>query len=719
VSGGLDSPRGIAGRPPGAGSGSVPLNMPGDSPGDMPGTAPLGAPLVSVENLRVRFGRASAPDVSGVSFDIAHGECLAIVGQSGSGKSVTARSLIGLSGGIVHADRLQFDGNDVRNASQRSWRQVRGRDIGFVSQGALVSLDPLRTIGHEVGDALRLHTSMGERERHARVLELLDSVGMPDPELRATQRPDELSGGLRQRAIIASAIALQPRLLIADEPTTALDSTIAAGILDLLDRLRADGTAVLLISHDLATVARLADRVAVMHEGEIVEMGDATDVVGRPRHPYTRALIAAVPAGVPRHRPLTAAPARAAAVPAAPDAPTVGNSGVVAPDAAFGGPSGTLEEASPEFPTVAETQHPERAAAGAPRIGNSGVVDSGTVKSASKPTWPDATPEFPTVGDNEGPARNPVATTSVGNSGIVAPDAAFGGPTGTLEGATPEFPTGAGAERGMGAGHGAGEGAGTSGGGRPARGLAVAARGLAKRFGPTLAVDGVSFTLERGTTLGIVGESGSGKTTVARMVLALETPDAGTIDLLNEPWSSTPERDRRARRPRIGAIYQDALSSFDPRLTVGQILADAQTGGRSRRANVGELLASVGLDANIAARRPRLLSGGQQQRVAIARAIAPRPDVLVCDEPVSSLDVLAQARVLDLLDELQDTLGLSYVFISHDLGVVRHMSDTVLVMKNGQVVESGNTEAVFTTPSSEYTRALIAAAPALPRVAPD
>jgi peptide/nickel transport system ATP-binding protein len=243
----------------------------------------------------------------------------------------------------------------------------------------------------------------------------------------------------------------------------------------------------------------------------------------------------------------------------------------------------------------------------------------------------------------------------------------------------------------------------------------VVASGLTRRFGSRLAVDDVSFELRRGRTLGIVGESGSGKTTVARMVLALDSPASGDVRVLDRPWSGATERERRPTRPRIGAIYQDAASSFDPRLTVGRILADALSHGRSRRADadVEELLHQVGLDPAVARRRPRLLSGGQQQRVAIARAIAPRPDVIVCDEPVSSLDVSIQAHVLDLLDDLQRELGLSYLFITHDLGVVRHVSDDVLVMRAGRIVERGPTETVFAAPEHEYTRALFASAPRL------
>lgn len=518
-------------------------------------------PLLEVVDLSIRFGRRTV--VSGVSFSINAGECLGIVGESGSGKSVTARSLLGLAGAgaLVEASMLRFDDTAILDASPRRLRSLRGREIGFVSQGALVALDPLRPIGREVADALRLHTTMGAGDRTQRAIELLAEAGLPEPELRARQRPDELSGGMRQRAVIASAVALRPRLLIADEPTTALDTTVQARILELLERLRSEGTAIVLISHDLAVVSRVASRIAVMQGGRIVESGPTGSVLSAPGHPYTRSLIAASPTDRPRGSRLT--------------------------------------------PGIAA-------------------------------------------------APGPVSDEKV-----------------------------------------------------------LTARGLTRCFGSRRAVDDVSFSLARGKTLGIVGESGSGKTTLARLALALDHPDSGEIELLGARWSSIRERERRTRRSRIGAIYQDALSSFDPRLTVGQIVADSLSNGRSRRVtdDVHEILTQVGLTREFTDRRPRLLSGGQQQRVAIARAIAAGPDILVCDEPVSSLDVLVQAQVLDLLDRLQRTRGLSYLFISHDLGVVRHMSDSVLVMREGRVLESGATEAVFSAPQHEYTRALLEASP--------
>ncbi len=538
--------------------------------------------LLRVENLSVRFGRDTPAVVSNVSFHISAGECLALVGESGSGKSVTARTLIGLTGpgAQVHAEDITVGGHSLRSASARQWRSIRGKHIGFILQDALVSLDPLRTVGREIDDALRLHTDLGPRARRARVLELLAEVGIPNPPLTAGQRAGELSGGLRQRALIASAIALSPALLIADEPTTALDVTIQAQILELLDTLRSRGTAVLLISHDLAVVERIADRVAVMRAGEIVETGPTDAVLEEPRHEYTRRLLLAIPWGHPRGTRLSGlSPLSAsAAVPAS---------------------AGVRVESSPLLPAIPAVE----------------------IINVSK--------RFHT-------------------------------------------PDGDGFQ----------------------------------------AVEGVSLTLAPGTTLGLVGESGSGKTTTARIALGLTRPDVGEVRLLGEPWSVLPESQRRRRRSLIGAIYQDPLGSFDPRWTVGQIIADALTVGRSsrpapQRDRIADLLESVGLSPDLMTRRTRSLSGGQRQRVSIARAIAPSPRVLICDEPVSSLDVSIQAQVLDLLDDLQSALGLAYLFISHDLGVIAHVSDRVAVMSEGRIVETGTAEQVFAAPEHPYTQRLL------------
>ncbi|SDS70283.1 dipeptide ABC transporter ATP-binding protein [Microterricola viridarii] len=517
--------------------------------------------LLDVAGLSVRFGDETV--VQGVDLVLRPGECVAIVGESGSGKSVTARALLGLAGARaeVRADRLVVAGRDLRKATERQWRAIRGTEVGLVLQDALVSLDPLRPIGREIGDAIRLHERGGAGAVQARVRALLERVAMPDPDAAMRRRSGELSGGLRQRALIAAALALNPPIVIADEPTTALDVSVQARILELLAEITAQGTALLLISHDLAVVSALADRVLVMRGGRVIEQGSTAEVLGAPREEYTKRLIAAVPDHAPR---------------------------------------------------------------------------------AAQPVRP----------------------------------------------AHPAHPT------------------------QPARPAVLAVEGVSRSFardgGRVQAVDGVSLELGRGETLGLVGESGSGKSTLARILLGLETPDAGTVRLDGEAWAPLPERARRARRHRIGAVYQDSLSSFDPRWSVGRILRDA-----SRGAGVPELLGQVGLAPELAARHPLTLSGGQRQRVSIARALAAEPEILICDEPVSALDVTVQAQILKLLGRLQRERGLSMLFISHDLGVIRQLSDRVAVMQAGRVVEQGEAAALFARPGHAYTAQLLADAPRL------
>jgi peptide/nickel transport system ATP-binding protein len=577
----------------------------------------MGDALLAVENLRVDFGVATV--VNGISFTIDRGECVALVGESGSGKSVTSRSLVGLTGAgaRVRVDRLTFDGEDLTRLSQRRWRRVRGARIGFVLQDALSSLDGLRPIGREVAEPLALHTRLTRANRQRKVIELLRSVGVPEPELRARQYPYQLSGGLRQRALIASAIACAPQLLIADEPTTALDATVQAQVLALLETLKTADSGMLVVSHDLAVVARLADRIAVLRDGVIVEQGPTAQVLDDPRHDYTKALLAAVPGAQPKGTRLSGfpAPSRLTSSRPAPSRPT---------------PSG---------PAV------------------------------SRPALP-------------GPR-------------LVTPAAA---------GRAPGSPAPAGSP------------------GTPA-GDVIEALGLTKSFldpdrvRRTVVAD-VSFTLGQGRTLGIVGESGSGKTTTARLVLGVEAPDAGRVRLHGRDWADLDPAQRRHERRRLQVIYQDPLSSFDPRYTVERVVGEAlgvigYRRGAGRRDRTVELLEQVGLDGGYLERRPLEMSGGQRQRIAIARALAPEPEVIVCDEPVSALDVSVQAQVLDLLADLQQRLGVSYLFISHDLGVIQHVSDQVLVMKDGRVVEAGDTAQIFDHPQHEYTRTLLAAVPRL------
>ena len=577
--------------------------------------------LLDVDGLDVSFGSLHA--VRDLSLRLDRGECLALVGESGSGKSVTARALAGLAGrcASVTARRLTFDGTDLRTLNDRAWRGIRGRRIGLVLQDALVSLDPLRRVGAEIAEPLRTHRILPRTQLAPRVLELLSDVGVPEPARRADQYPHQLSGGLRQRALIASAVAAGPDLLIADEPTTALDVTVQAQVLTLLAKLRGEGTALLLISHDLSVVAGLADRVAVMYGGRIVEHGPTDRVLRSPRHPYTRTLLDAVPA------------AHAKGTRLSPSTP-------------------------PGLPAAAD------GCAYAPRCL---LADDGCRTA------------LPARDDHGTLCHHPLPATT---STIL--------PTPTVIESTPPGPP------------------------------LVVAEGLTKRYRapdgtPYDAVRDVSLTLHRGETLGVVGESGSGKTTVARILLGLTEPDAGTVRFDGVPWTGVPERARRPLRHRVQAVQQDPLGSFDPRFDVERVIGEAVAlvgprRGRARRAKVAELLDQVGLSASVLDRRPRDLSGGQRQRVAIARALAPAPDLIVCDEPVSALDVSIQAQILDLLADLRRDTGVTLLFISHDLGVVHHVSDRVLVMRNGRVIESGDVGAVFTNPKEEYTRELLAAA---------
>jgi len=580
------------------------------------------APLLTVEGLSVSFPETRA--VRDVSFTLGKGECLAVVGESGSGKSVTARSLVGLAGdrAEVSARRLEFGGTDLAGLDERSWRRIRGGRIGLVLQDALVSLDPLRTAGAEIAEALRTHRAVPRGELRERVRELLERVGVPEPEVRAGQYPHQLSGGLRQRALIAAAIAADPELVIADEPTTALDVTVQAQILALFEELKGNGTALLLISHDLAVVSRLADRIAVMYGGVVVEHGPARRILDDPRHPYTRALIAAVPTPEGRGSLLS---------PPGYEGPAAGPGGCP-----YAARCVLSDEYCRVFLPPAEEgtrcRHPVR----------------GPVERERSPQEP---------------------------------------PRAAEEGAAP----------------------------------LLEVEGVSKSYGGRPALHPTSLRLLPGESLGIVGESGSGKTTLARIVLGLVTPDTGSVSFAGLPWSTLPERGRRPARHRIQAIVQDPLGSFDPRHQVSRILDEAlalagHPRGSRRRARAEELLEQVGLPPAVLSRRPSSLSGGQRQRVAIARALASEPELLVCDEPVSALDVSVQAQILDLLTGLRARLGLALLFISHDLGVIHHVSDRVAVMKDGRVVETGEVTALFSSPSHPYTKELFTSLPRLHRI---
>ncbi|WP_349307647.1 ABC transporter ATP-binding protein [Streptomyces sp. KAU_LT] len=534
--------------------------------------------LVEVADLTVDFGGLRAVD--GLGFRLERGAALALVGESGSGKSTVASALLGLhrGTGAEVGGTIEVAGVDVGRASEDTLRRLRGGTAAMVFQDPLSSLDPYYAVGDQIAEVYRVHTRASRRAARARAVEVLDRVGIPDAVRRSRSRPHEFSGGMRQRALIAMALACEPELLIADEPTTALDVTVQAQILDLLHTLRQEtGMGLLLVTHDVGVAAESVDEVLVMRHGRQVEHGSVTEVLGAPRQPYTRELLGAVPR--------VDAPRAARAEPAT-------ESGVES-----GGESGAGGDGSGE---------PVLEAVGVRRV--------------------------------------------------------FG-------------------------------------------------RGK-KAF---TAVDGVSLTVRRGETLGVVGESGSGKTTLGRMLVGLLEPTAGEV-----------RHDGHTRvgvDPAVQMVFQDPVSSLNPRRSVGESIADPLRARGERdetriRARVRELLERVGLEAAHHDRYPHEFSGGQRQRVGIARALAADPRVIVCDEPVSALDVTTQAQVVALLAELQRELGLALVFIAHDLAVVRQVSDRVAVMRRGRIVEQGPADQVYDHPQDPYTGQLLAAVPALdPEVA--
>ena len=521
-------------------------------------------PVLSLRNLSVgyRMGNGVQTAVDDISLDVRRGEVLALVGESGSGKTTTGHAILGLlpGNGEVLGGEIQHDGRDLTTLGARELRAVRGKQISLIPQDPGVSLDPVRRIGPQIADVLELHTELDRQSRRQRVYELLEKVGFSDVERRYRQYPHELSGGMRQRVLIAIAIACEPDLIIADEPTSGLDVTVQARVLELLDELRDQtGTAIVFVTHDLGVAADRSDRIAVMQHGKLVESGDTAAVIGRPAEPYTQRLLASVPS-------------RSARV-----------------------------------------------------------------------------------------ERRPVAADAE---------------------------------------------------------IAIDVRNLTKVFQlpggaePFRAVDDVSFTVAAGSTLAIVGESGSGKSTTARLLTRLVEPTSGEIRLLGTEIAGLSQRAFREHRREIQIVYQNPYASFDPRFTVYDVIEEPLRAFKIvSRERVVEALEGAALPASYLDRKPAELSGGQRQRVAIARALVLEPKVVVLDEPISALDVSVQAQILALLADLQQRLGLTYVFISHDLSVVRTISDRVAVMNGGRIVEVGSTEELFANPRTEYTAELIAAIP--------
>jgi microcin C transport system ATP-binding protein len=530
------------------------------------GRAAPGGVVLDIRDLRVSFRQDGKviDAVKGVGFTVAKGETVALVGESGSGKSVTALSTVALLGQNAEiAGSVTYLGREMVGADEATLRDVRGNDISFIFQEPMTSLNPLHTLEKQLAESLALHQGLTGPAARARIVELLEKVGIDNPERRLADYPHQLSGGQRQRVMIAMALANGPELLIADEPTTALDVTIQAQILDLLAELKArESLSMLFISHDLGIVRRIADRVCVMQGGEIVEQGPVAEIFASPRHPYTRKLLAAEPKGRP--------------------------------------------DPVPE---------------GAEEI----------VRTKDLRVW---------------------------------------------------FPI----RRGF----------------------------LRRTVGHVKAVNAAAISVRAGETLGIVGESGSGKTTLALGLMRLIESE-GPILYLGQDISAWPARDLRKLRRDMQIVFQDPYGSLSPRMTAEQIIAEGLSvhgldKGREPRALVAEIMTEVGLDPATMARYPHEFSGGQRQRIAIARAMILRPKVVVLDEPTSALDMTVQVQIVELLRALQRRYGLAYLFISHDLRVVRALAHKIIVMKAGDVVEAGPAEAVFDAPQTDYTRELMAAA---------
>ena len=619
----------------------------GDRALAQPATAATAArllpPVLEIDDLHVQFvtSHGTVQAVEAVGYSVHPGEMVAIVGESGSGKSVSALAIMRLlppGTARITSGTILFDGKDLLKLSEEEMRRIRGRHIAMIFQEPMTSLNPVLRIGLQIMEPLLIHLQMDEKTARERAIELLTLVGITDPESRLAQYPHQLSGGMRQRVMIAIGLACNPKLLIADEPTTALDVTIQAQILELMkDLSRRLGVAVVIITHNLGIVARYADRVNVMYAARIAESGTAERVFARPIHPYARGLLSAVP------RLDHGRSAKLATIDGAPP-------NLLAP------PSGCRFRPRCRFAIERCHEVPPLAA-----------VEPGHLVACHRMSEIEALDRLPMQTAS-------AAKASANGSADVILD---------IKGASKFFPVGG---------------------------------GLLRRARLIRAVNEVTLEAKRGETLGLVGESGCGKSTLGRLVLRLDDPTSGEIRFEGVDLARLRRNEMVAVRKRMQVIFQDPYSSLNPRMTVGQIIAEPMrvheilpkpdVPGR-----VAELLQLVGLFPYMALRYPHELSGGQRQRVGIARALAVNPRVIVCDEAVSALDVSIQGQVINLLEELQQKLGLTYLFIAHDLAVVRHISSKVAVMYLGRIVEYAPADQLFANPRHPYTQALLAAAP--------
>ena len=624
-------------------------------------------PLLEIEDLHteIRLRRSVVHAIDGVSLSVEAGECLGIVGESGCGKTMTALSVMRLlpGGGHITSGRITVDGTSITALPEDKMLHVRGNLVGMVFQDPLTSLNPTMTIGDQIAESVRLHRGASRPAALARAVEVLGLVGMPRPAERVSHYPHQLSGGMRQRVMIAMALACEPKLLIADEPTTALDVTIQKQILELIDDLRARlGMAVILVTHDLGVIAGRADRVAVMYAGRVVEITATTALFANPRHPYTEALFEALPGKAALQEKaagLGPAVRRLYNIPGQPPDLTAPPPGCTfAPRCRFA--RDKCREAEPVL-TASTAGHDFRC------FFPVGAADE-TAAAAARP----AAGAAAAAGQPDGPPEP-------------AAPAGDGGELLRLDHLVKDFPVTAGAI-------------------------------MQRRIGTVSAVAGVSFAIPAGQTFGLVGESGCGKTTIGRLIVGLEKATSGHILFRGDELTRMSGRERRRRGRRIQLMFQDSYASMDPRMRVGTILREPlviqRQGSRSSQQRlIADILGEVGLPAAAADRYPHEFSGGQRQRLGLARALILRPALIVADEPVSALDVSIQAQILNLMLDLQREQGLTYLFISHDLSVVRYMANVIGVMYLGKLVETGPADDVYLRPVHPYTQGLIDAAP--------
>ena len=614
------------------------------------------APLLEIEELRteIRLRSATVHALDGVSLTVEAGECLGIVGESGCGKTMTALSVMQLlpPGGHITGGRITLAGTEISALGDDAMRHVRGNEIGMIFQDPMTSLNPTMTIGDQIAETVLLHRGADGKTARARAVEVLGLVGMPRPAERTGSYPHQLSGGMRQRVMIAMALACEPRLLIADEPTTALDVTIQKQILELIDDLRKRlGMAVILVTHDLGVIAGRADRAAVMYAGKVVETTRTTSLFGNPRHPYTEALFDALPEkaadGSRRLYSIAGMPPDLTSPP---------------PGCRFAArcryARDVCERAEPKL-AGDSWEHAYRCFFPVGQAARGADPAGVTVREAAAAPAPRSRRPFRPSGPGDALLR--------------------------VDGLVKNFTVTAGAV-------------------------------LQRKIGEVSAVAGVSFSIRPGQTFGMVGESGCGKTTIGRLIAGLDKVNGGAIVLDGEDLTRLSSRERRRRSPKVQLMFQDSYAAMDPRMRVGAILREPLAiqrigSRREQRGKVAAILDQVGLPRAAVERYPHEFSGGQRQRLGLARALILAPKLVVADEPVSALDVSILAQILNLMLDLQRDLGLTYLFISHDLSVVRYLSDTIGVMYLGKMAEIGPSDEVYFRPAHPYTRGLIDTVP--------